>query len=132
MLLEIILLLVGPQGGKELAQAGEREEALLRFIDILVDDDFFLEDLGDLVLADTAGGMIRGSVLRYYRPVIDLDESDRLSRQETAAEGTYMVDEGIGQDIVVGGELREGERLLPRRLPGLRRHCVHLRRIRTS
>lgn len=39
-----------------------------------------------------------------------------------AARGTYVVDEGIGQDVIVGGQLREAERMLLRGPGGLRRH----------
>lgn len=63
--------------------------------------------------------MVGGSVLRDRGPVVGLEGQQGT---KSAARGSYVVDEGIGEDVIVGGNLREGQRLLLGLGPW--RHCL--------
>ena len=74
MPLEVFLLLVRLETVHEPPEAIRRQELLFRRIQVLIDDDFVLDDLGDFVCPYATGWMVRGPILGDGRPVEDLCE----------------------------------------------------------
>ena len=69
---EILLLLIRLEAIVKLSQTVGGKQLLFGKSRILVDNDMSLDYFGDFLFSDASRRVVRGSVLRYCRPVVSL------------------------------------------------------------
>ena len=72
MALEVVPLLGRFERADKLLQAAGCQQLFLGGVEIRADNEMGLDEFGDLILTDTAGGVVRGPVFGNCRPVVDL------------------------------------------------------------
>lgn len=103
--LEVVLLLGRLERVEVSLQSIRRQELLFCDADIGGGDEVSLDDLGDIALADVARGVVRCPVFGNRRPVECLPQVLAglflCALRAKYRPRTYMVDQGIGQDVIV-------------------------------
>jgi len=72
MRLEVFLFFGRSQRVDISLQAIRRQQLLLRCREVGIDGEMRLDNFGDLLLRERAGGVVRGPILRNYGPVENL------------------------------------------------------------
>lgn len=120
VLFEVGLLLGGLERIAEPPEAVGRKQLLLGEVDIGSDNQMCLDEFANLVFFDTSRGVVRRSVLGNCGPIPGLQASQpslrSLALQSLPERGNwdsaYPIDKGICEHVIVGGQLRQGQRVL--------------------
>ena len=123
VLAKVIFLFFRLQAIAEFLQAWCLEQSRLCGCDIVIQHDMLADDRCDVFFADVARRMIKIAILADGSPVVDLWKLLEGFLYTMLGVDSYMVYQGVGENVIVGAQLRQGEPVLLFERIDLSRHC---------